>query len=362
MSDISDIGKQVVANVATMFEAEETLRSIPDGIEWGHHGARQRLWWESPIEGEDGAPDLVRLRILTELAPLASDEEEWPVAVWTEFLGLSEDNLWCGPLLAEEMEGHLCLAAAVSGHEGNAGYLPRVLFQAMAAQAAVREALFESKFGGTLESLSATGSAGAMRELSDSFHLVLKNWEMEDDEGFLDGLEADFTFLIEQFQEFPCLMCNGDGDGLTAEFPFGRDSSLLRMDLTAEHPHFGPSICLTLGLPLSAEESSGMFATILELNRKEQTIHEIPWSLGSWYLDQQMSPRIGYRLWLPYALFQPNLLINLGVGMVARARHCCESIAGMSFEESYPLAEEAMVSRLQSVLDMLGAEDDETER
>jgi hypothetical protein len=112
-------------------------------------------------------------------------------------------------------------------------------------------------------------------------------------------------------------------------------------------------------LPLDADCSSRMLALILDLNRKEQSNHGLPWAFGSWYLDEQMSPRIGYRLWLPDAYLQRNLLINLGISMVARARHCCEKIGGMSFEEAYPLTEEAMMKRLQSVLDMLGGDDEE---
>ncbi|MGB0155507.1 MAG: hypothetical protein ACPGFB_15890 [Verrucomicrobiales bacterium] len=358
MSDPSDIGKELVDDVAVMFEAEETLRIIPNGIEWGQAGARQRLWWEDPVAGDDGAPDLVRVRILTELGQVEPDAEQWPDSLWTDFLGLAEDNIWAAPLLGEPYDDHLCLGAAVSAHEGNAGYLPLVIFRAMAAQAEQRESIFDPVAVQARGPVLSGAPAGAMKALAESFELLLENASRE----MPDGVEKDMDFLIQQFQEFPCLMCHGDGGGLSSEFPFGEDSSLLRIETAARNPCYGSGICLSMILPLDGEDSSLMLKNVLELNRREQTMHQISWSLGSWYLDQQMSPRIGYRLWLPYALYQPNLLINLGISMVARARRCCETIAGMTFEEAYPLAEVAMMNRLQEVMEMLGGDQEEAER
>ena len=93
---------------------------------------------------------------------------------------------------------------------------------------------------------------------------------------------------------------------------------------------------------------------VLEMNRKEQPSRDIPWAFGSWTLDQQMTPRLGYRLWIPFPMFQQNLLVNLGIGMAARARCCCERIAGMSFDDAFQLAQEQMMSRLEHLLGMLG--------
>ena len=355
MSEITEIGDRMVAEVAGMFAAEETIRTIQNGFEWGLIGARQRWWWEDPVMGEEGGPDLVRMRILTELGEAPRDAEQWPDSMWMDFLGLGEDNIWGGALFAEELDGRLCLGAAVSAHEGNTGYLPLVLFRVMAAHAATRENLFDpyvvEGFGDAL----VGAPAGAMAELAESFELLVERAGKE----IPDGVDRDMAFLVEQFQDYPCLMCHGDEGGLSAEFPFGEDSSLLRIDTSARNHCHGTAIGLSLLLPLDGENSSTMTKNVLELNRREQTIHEIPWSLGSWYLDEGMSPRIGYRLWLPYAYFQPNLLINLAIGMVARARRCCEKIAGMTFDEAYPLASTKMEERLLELLDLMGEEGDD---
>jgi hypothetical protein len=357
IANITSIAKTLIDDVAGMFDAEETLRRLPQGFEWGKTGGRQRLWWESPTEGSNGGPDLFRVRIFTEVAPLQGDPDAWPEELCTGLLDSATDNLWGGLVMAEEMEGHLCLAGAISGHTGNVGYLPRVIFRAMAAQAAVREALFESGVGAMLAGRPGAGTAADMRELAESISLLL---DTAGDEIPM-GVESDMAFLTDQFENFPCLMCNGDAGGLSAEFPFGEESSLVRIDVESVHPLFGPAINLSLTLPLDGDDSPMMMRTVLELNHKEQTILDVPWSLGSWHLDLQVSPRIGYRIWLPYAMFQKNLLINLAVGMVARARRCCESIQGMTFQEAYPLAEAKMAERYEELLALLGEDEDEEE-
>lgn len=78
MSSITAMADQIIEEVAGMFSAEHSLRRIPNGLEWGRPGARQRLWWENPVAGSDGGPDLVRTRILTEVAGLPPDPADWP--------------------------------------------------------------------------------------------------------------------------------------------------------------------------------------------------------------------------------------------------------------------------------------------
>ena len=353
MSAITVNGERIIDEVAGMFSAEETLLRIPNGLQWGVAGARQRLWWEHPVEGVKDGPDMVRIRILTEVVGLPPEPDAWQEELVEDLLMVSGVNLWGGLMFAEEMNGSLCFGAAVSANAGNAGYLPLVLFRAMAAQAAVRESLFESEIGSELSEFPGAETAGNMRELAESVHLLIETSDSE----VPNGVDADMAFLAAQFQKFPCLMCNGTEAGLSAEFPFGEESSLLRIEAAAEHPIFGSAISLTLLLPLDGDESPLMLKAVLEMNRKEQMAHDIPWSLGSWSLDQQMSPRLGYRLWVPYAMFQPNLLINFGIGMAARARRCCEKISGMSVEDAYPLAQQRLMSRLEQLSQMMGSDE-----
>lgn len=333
-----------------MFETEESLRRIPNGLEWGQTGGRQRLWWENPVEGTKYGIDLVRMRILTEVFTTPKDPVDWPDELREQFFEISEANLWGGLLIAEEMGGSLCLGAAVSANPGNAGYLPLLLFRAMASQASIRESLFEGFTEATISEYTVAGTEFDEGKLAQSIDLVLKFSSSEKPE----EVDADTAMITEQFQDFPCLMCNGNSAGLSGEFPYGEESSLLRISVEAEHPIFGPAVSVSLILPVSGDYSSVIMGTMLGMNRLEQSNHDIPWAFGSWCIDRQMSPRLGYRLWIPYGMFQQNLLSILGMSMAARARWCCEKLAGMSFDEAYPLAQQKMLKRFEQMLGSFG--------
>jgi hypothetical protein len=346
MTAIAKIAEELIEAIWQMFHAEESLRRVPNGLEWGRPGGRQRLWWENPVEGTNDGPNLVRMRILTEVFSTPQDPRAWPEELRERLLEISENNLWGGLMLAEEMGGSLCLGSAASAHSGNAGYLALILFRAMASQAAVRESLFEGFAEATISKYAVAETDGDMFELAESIRLLLASRSFK----VPTGVDADLAFLTKQFQDPPCLMCNGDNQGLSAEFPYGGNSSMLLISVDAEHPLFGPAINIALILPIDSDYSSVAMEAVLEMNRKEQSDHDIPWSFGSWCIDQQMSPCLGYRLWIPYAMFQQNLLINLAIGMAARARRCCEKIARMSFDEAYPLALEKVMNRLEQLL------------
>jgi hypothetical protein len=334
MSPASQIGKRLIEAVADMLPAHEAVRPVSNGIEWGKSGARQRLWWEAPVDEAADGSDSVRIRILTEVMPLPEDPAEWSEDVRGTILWAASANVWGGLMLAEEMNGCLCFGAAVTVHEDNKDQLPTVLFHALAAQAVIRDALFDSSIVPEVTRLSETESAGDIGEILASMHKLMSGASS----AVSDGVESDIGVLIEQFQDFPCLVCTSSKMGLSAEFPYGEKSSLLRIDAAADHPLFGASVRLVLLLPLKADESPLTIQAILEMNRKEQPVHELAWSFGSWNLDRLKTPRLGYRLWIPYPMFQPGLLVKVGNGMVDRARRYCLRMQGMSFEDAYPLA------------------------
>jgi hypothetical protein len=352
MSSASSIGDQVIKSVAAMFAAEDTLKLNPSGLEWGVPGGKQKLWYENSREGSDGQPELVRIRILTEVAAMTGKPDEWPEDVLGLIFPLSECAIW-GSILTPDIETEpLSIGSAVTAHEGNVGYLPRVLFRSMAAQAALREIMHRSDLKEFIAERATGGGVDDMAELAESFTMLLS----QSSEGIPDGVSDDLGFLTEQFQSFPCLMCSGDEKGLSAEFPYGKETSLLRIETEVEHPLFSTdAICLTLILPLDAVETPNMMANIMEMNRREQSDLDLSWSLGSWMISRQGGLRLAYRIWMPNSMFQKNMLINLGLGMVARARRCCKNMANMTFEDAYPAAQEQMNQRMEMILKMLGS-------
>jgi hypothetical protein len=263
-------------------------------------------------------------------------------------------------MFEKEMDGNLCIGTALSVDASRAmavreGYsllgqpvimYSQLLFRAMVAQAAVRDALFGGDVGPSQRTYPGAGTARDMAGLGASMDCLIEDW---DEEEVRAGVDADLAFLTKQFQKFPCLLCNRDGGKLVAEFPFGKLSSLLRIDSTAEHPIFGPAINISLLLPLDDGAPHEMLPSLLEMNSGEQAGHGLPWTLGSWCRDDHISPCPAYRIWIPNGMFQRSLLINLAMGMVTRARQCCEQMTGMPVDAAHLPAKQTIVRHLGEI-------------
>jgi hypothetical protein len=347
MTEIEEIGEGLVDSVAEMFSVEESLRRIPRGLEWGRKGARQRLWWENPQHGSEGSPDLIRMRILTEVVGLPQDAAKWPDGMISEVLGVTAQCLWGGLMFADEMDGSLCFGAAVTAHEGTAGFLAMQLFRAMAAQAAVRELLFSSGIGQNFSEFPGGDTGGDMAELGQAIHYLFE--QGGDDRP--EEIDDDLSFLTSNLQGFPCVMCNCDEGNLVADLPFGETTSQVRIDTMSEHDIFGPAISIVLLLPIEVEELEQITRQVLEMNRVEQPILSVPWCVGSWSITGEDTFYLTYVLWLPFSMFSRNMLINLGAGMIARAEFWCKQMTGQSFEQAYPKAQKGMMDRLQRFLE-----------
>jgi hypothetical protein len=351
----TSLGERLIDAVLSNFKCEETLRRIPQGLEWGIPGARQRLWWENPQAGTDGGPDLVRMRILTEVVGLPPEPLDWSEQVLGTMLMASGASLWGGLMIAEELGGSLAFGAAISAHAGTEEVLPWLLFSAMAGQAAVRELLFGCEAGPELATFPGGETAGAMEDLAQSILLMTE----KPVSGVPKGVSADLALLADSFRGFPCLWCTEEPGGLSALFPCGERPSMLRVDVASEHPIFGPAISLWLLLPVTGEAAPEMMKAVLEENREEQASHAIPWALGSWSFDQQLEePSLAYRIWVPYAMFKRNLLVNLGMGMLPRANRCCMRMSGMDFEQAYPRAKADIDAYLRDASRTMGADPD----
>lgn len=111
----------------------------------------------------------------------------------------------------------------------------------------------------------------------------------------------------------------GDENGLTAEFPFGEATIMLRIISDEPHPVVGSGVGLFLHIPLwgTASEASSIANA---LNRAETDRQVVGHLLGSW-----CSKKVGDRgmpafaFFIATALHQPGLLMNLAFSMIGRA-------------------------------------------
>jgi hypothetical protein len=112
----------------------------------------------------------------------------------------------------------------------------------------------------------------------------------------------------------PCLMANSDSSGLTAEFPFGEESSLLRVDMTQKHPVVGNGMMV-----MNAFNVENLNELLLDdpigMNQWEVKHGDGPF-LGSW--NPQESGSMSFVSFVPNALQNAaaasNFVANQGPG------------------------------------------------
>jgi hypothetical protein len=114
--------------------------------------------------------------------------------------------------------------------------------------------------------------------------------------------------------------CMGDTTGLTAEFQFGQDTSMMRIIGTENHPSIGSGVGMFFQIPiLGSRESASMIAGAL--NRTEADGKAPSHLIGSWCakaLGDRSVP--AFATFLPTALYKPGLLTSLAYSAVSRAR------------------------------------------
>jgi hypothetical protein len=136
---------------------------------------------------------------------------------------------------------------------------------------------------------------GVQASIVDAWHLPISKAEPLPD-SVRDGVWAPASFeRTLSMMRKAGVFANGDGSGLTAEFPwdpgafsaletlFGKRrkrTSLLRMECM-EHPNLGKGLFCRLDLPLDLKDDEA-FRLAIELNRMEFGAADCPPFLGAW--------------------------------------------------------------------------------
>jgi hypothetical protein len=130
--------------------------------------------------------------------------------------------------------------------------------------------------------------------------------------------------LAAELNEPPGLMASGDEDGVTAEYPFLGESSLVTFVTNEDHPSLGPGLLVMLRLPGLMDE--GEAATLaMRLNGFERTAETGVAFTGSWCSDENSVAWVSF---FPNVVQQSGLLSLLGVNMLGRAHFTATKVYG----------------------------------
>jgi hypothetical protein len=111
----------------------------------------------------------------------------------------------------------------------------------------------------------------------------------------------EFKSAVEFFNRFNAFG-TADRSGLTLEFPFGDETTMLRVTTTDDHPQLGSGLLMRLSLP-SALSAELCLEIALDLNRLEKVDFVRAPLFGSWCIDA-----IDKGFLLVFVSFRPNLL------------------------------------------------------
>ncbi len=154
---------------------------------------------------------------------------------------------------------------------------------------------------------------------------------------------------LELVNRPPCVLATGSSDGLTAEFPFLGDTSLLRVWPDAENPVVGKGLMVQLTVPVPVADMS----ECLDLNGREiQELVRAPF-LGSWRPDEH---GLAWVAFYPNSLFQEGLGWYVVISTAVRAKWVAECVYGDDWSESFEKAREAVLARTQALAEILETE------
>ncbi|HPY24012.1 MAG: hypothetical protein E6Q56_03715 [Mycobacterium sp.] len=136
---------------------------------------------------------------------------------------------------------------------------------------------------------------------------------------------------------------SADGQVLTAEFPFGKQTSTCRIAGDQPHPLYGNGLLVLQRFPIAISSEAEGIRLALSLNAASLTREQIGYGLGSYAYSEAAVYFSGF---IPNALHKPGLLRSLYSSCAARAqRMAALFVDGRWDPETYALDAEVLARR-----------------
>ena len=288
----------------------------PRGFTWWGSRFATRVWAEPEVD--DHGYRITRLRAETGFVRGTRTDAASDVFLATigRFAGLS------GIVRDEADPGTLKLHTSVFVHPETAAQYLRIFQTAVVLQAETAHrtaAVVAATVGG--EPAESPHPVTGLRGSPDDL-LALPRLLLERGGGSSAWAGREMEHVVNLFQHPPCLMASGDEEGLSAEFPFLAESSLLTLGTSERHPALGSGLLAILRIPAGAsgEERASLAMRLNALEKEQFTRTHFA---GSWCSDDC---GVAYVSFLPNLVHAGGLLTNLATGMVVRARWVAEKV------------------------------------
>lgn len=298
---------------------DEWSVELPNGFAWWAAKNKQTITIVGEKEGPDGGMGYF-VRVETEVF-----KEVVLEGSRKEALDLLMSTASMSAIVHREDGGRLNLCTVVRIHEGVREWMAPLI-----SIAAMVQILDARRFGDAFADL---GWSPAVSPHPESGLRIEPDELVEGVEGLLASTgkvpsrweEDELAYTLERFmQQPPCLLANGGGLSLTAEFPYGDFSSLLRVHANQEHPGLGSGLLLTQHFPDKVrKEGEGTFEA-LDLNHAMYAGAPIDSPLGCGYgfgfgSFCYREGCVCFTSFLPNAAYRSGLLPNAYFASLSRA-------------------------------------------
>lgn len=311
-----DVGERATTGIfQTLGVDSEWSNPIRRGFEWWGHRLRQRVW-STPGYDDDGIT-IHRVFAVTDVlrnidAPTTKVDS-----------GLGTLGAWAtgSALVFLPTERNIQLWCAGTVHEDVVDWMTQLLSSYAILQVieGERHAVLLPKSVSGIADYSAHPKSGERPYPDDMLTIVDQLFRPKGGGPSPWRGSAEFTEIRDMLNHANCFSM-GDENGLTAEFPFGGTTSMLRIVTDEHHSDLGSGVGLFLHVPMwgTYEEATGIAGA---LNRAEASRGAIGHLLGSWCcktIGDRSLPAFAF--FLPAVLYRPNLLTNLTFSIVRRAQ------------------------------------------
>ena len=317
-------GGEVLRLVYTSMQIDpEWSTRQADGFTWWAHQQAQRVW-STPAK-QIGGFKLARVVAETEVATNAPESEKVRAA-------LQELNRQAslGAFL-RTADGRVTLAGSMVVHGQNVDWAQRVfnLVTALQPSEAARAARVLA-LAGASPARSEHPTTGARPEPDEMFDGVLQivadGVRRMASERRTSPIAGDSPLQqLEGMLNQAGAFANADEDALTAELPFGRQTSLLQVRTDVEHPIYGPGVLMLLSLPTAPSVELPGYRTPLTLAeafnlqaRSDSLGETATHAIGGWVeeTDRGVTTRATF---LPAVICQSGMVLNLALGAAGQA-------------------------------------------
>jgi hypothetical protein len=304
-----DVGIQTVQEIYNSLQVDEEWSIREErGFTWWANQFKQTIWADQPVE--DSSLAISRVNVETEFLkyPNRSEKIDTQLAMMMKLSSLSG-------LIHDPQSGRLKWRCNAFVHEENKFWLMDMLCFAAIFQ--LKDAETMALFSRQLElehDHSSHPDSGPREKFDDNLKLLDLTIIPEGQKPITSIGQSEFENISQMLNNQKIFTSTGE-NSLAAYVPFGRDVSLLQIDMNQPHPQLGNGILYRLSLPPEdiCPVASIDGALTMDMNINEQEDWLTGHFLGSWCLGQAGKNTLipTFISFIPAVVCSPNVLLNM---------------------------------------------------